>query len=580
MREERRIVSALFADVVGSTSLGERTDPEDLREVIGGAIACMIEAVESLGGMVNHLAGDGLLALFGAPVAHEDDQERAVRAGLAIVGDVSSYATEVSERWRIKGFSVRVGIETGVAVLGPVGAGGRVEYGATGDAINTAARLQSVADPGAVLVGATTRDGIVELFDWGERQEFVLKGKSEGVIAFEALRVRERPDRTRRGPVVDAPIVGRQRELEIARRSVDELIGGRGGVLLLTGDIGVGKSRMVAEIRAMLTPEGVADRDRWLEGRCVSFGENLPYWPYRDMLLGWLGPIGAAGSEPASAILERLRERLGPTADDLAPYLTRVIGAATDVDDTQLGELSPEAIRFRTFEAIGSFLERLAHDQPIVVALDDLQWADPTSVALTDRLLSRVETSPILFVLATRSEGAASQRASLTGETARPGGRTRAIHLTPLDDEDLVASLEQLVGAGTLPGELERRLLDVAEGNPFFLEESIQALIDAGAVVRGGDGHRFDHDIEIDVPKTVEQALVSRIDRLTPGCRDALTAAAVIGRRFEASLLAEVMGIDPGAALDELRSLDLLREDDVAPRRMYRFKHALIRETA
>jgi tetratricopeptide (TPR) repeat protein len=407
-----------------------------------------------------------------------------------------------------------------------------------------------------------------------------VKGKSERVVAFEALGVKERPDRTRRGHVLDALIVGRQLELAIARRSVDELIAGRGGILLLTGDIGVGKSRMVAEIRAMLTPDGVPDRDRWLEGRCVSFGENLPYWPYRDLLLGWLGPIGALGAQPAAAIPERLLERLGPTPDDLAPYLTRVMGAATDVDVTQLGDLSPEAIRFRTFEAVGSFIERLAHDQPIVVALDDLQWADPTSVALTDRLLSCVETSPVLFVLATRSEGVASQRASLTGETARPRGRTRAIHLTPLDDDDLVALMEQLVGVGTLPGELERRLLDVAEGNPFFLEESIQALIDAGAVVRGGDSHRFDHDIEIDVPNTVEQALVSRIDRLSPGCRDALTGAAVIGRRFEPSLLAEVLGIDPGPALDELRSLDLLREDDAAPRRTYRFKHALIREAA
>jgi len=576
MREERRVVSALFADVTDSTSLAERMDPEDLREILGETVGRMIGAVESLGGTVKDLAGDGILALFGAPVAHEDDRERAVRAGLAIVASVSSFASEVRARWAIEGYSVRVGIETGVAVLGPYGAGGRVEYGATGDAINVASRLQSVASPASVLVGATTREGIVEVFDWGEAQALDLKGKSEPVVAFEALGVKERPDRTRRGHIVDAPLVGRRRELAIARRSVDDLIAGRGGVLLVSGDIGVGKSRMLAEIRALLR-EALPDPDLWLEGRCVSFGESLPYWPYRDLLLGWLGPTGVAGSEAGTAIVRRLHDRLGRAGDDLGPYLARVIGAKTDSGGSGLGDLSPEAIRFRTFEAVGSFFERMAQEQPIAVALDDLQWADPTSAELTDRLLSSLRSSSVLFVLATRSEGV--EQAPFRQQGVQRG-RTRTIHLAPLDDAEQGALLAQLVGAGTLPEELARRLLDVAEGNPFFLEESIRSLIDAGAVVRRGDGYRFDHEVGIDVPKTVEQALVSRIDRLTPSCRDALTAAAVLGRRFEPSLLAEVMGVDPGPTLAELRSLDLLREDDVASTRTYHFKHALIREVA
>ncbi len=219
MREERKVVTALFADVVGSTEITERLDPEDARELLGGAVRAMIEAVERFGGTVKDLAGDGVLALFGAPAAHEDDAERAVRAALEIVRTVSSDgATAVP-------LSARVGIESGLVVLGPVGAGARIEYGATGDAVNVAARLQAHASPGGVLVGEVTQRGIRDVFSWGDERRLELKGKAEPVVAFDAIGVRDRPGRRPGAEPTETPLVGRGDELsratELARRALD-----------------------------------------------------------------------------------------------------------------------------------------------------------------------------------------------------------------------------------------------------------------------------------------------------------------------------------------------------------------------
>src|SRR5215212_6785723 len=189
MREERRVVTALFADMAGSTALGERLDPEDSREIVGRALALMVREVEGLDGVVKDLAGDGVLALFGAPIAHEDDAERAIVCGLQIIRSIDGFADEVRSQWGIPDFGVRVGVETGTAVLGPIGGGAKIEYGATGDVINTAARLQSEAEPGAVLVGDFTRRIVEHRFDWGPRRELRLKGKQMPITAAVALRV-------------------------------------------------------------------------------------------------------------------------------------------------------------------------------------------------------------------------------------------------------------------------------------------------------------------------------------------------------------------------------------------------------
>ena len=228
MREERKVVTAVFADVVGSTPLAERLDPEEVRLIVGEAVARMVHAVEEYGGTVKDLAGDGVLALFGAPATHEDDPERAVRAGLDIAQSIADYGRQVASAWGVESFSVRVGVATGPVVVGAVGAGRRIEYGAFGDTVNVAARLQSVASPGTVLVEADTRRLVEPLFEWGPPRDLDLKGRSDRVVAWEASGVHVRARKVRGVQGIQAPLVGRRGELATAREGLEDVLGGSG----------------------------------------------------------------------------------------------------------------------------------------------------------------------------------------------------------------------------------------------------------------------------------------------------------------------------------------------------------------
>jgi ABC-type oligopeptide transport system substrate-binding subunit/class 3 adenylate cyclase len=584
MREERKVVTAVFADLVGSTALAERLDPEEVKLVLGEAIARIVHTIEDFGGTIKDLAGDGVLALFGAPVSHEDDAERAVRAALRIAHEVGAYGVEVSGAWGIEGLAVRVGVETGSVVLGPVGAGGRVEYAAYGDTVNVAARLQAQAAPGVVLVGSSTHRLVQPLFEWGDAVDLVLKGKTATVRALEARGARAGGVRVRGLHGAQSPMVGREWELAACRDALERVMGGTGGILSLSGEAGIGKSRLLGELREILERSPGERPALWLEGRCVSYGESLPYWPYRELLREWLG---AAADEPELRVRVTLRrnvERLFlDRSSEIYPYLGAMLGLAMEPESAaRLTELSPEALQYRTFEVVGKLFARLAEDGPVVVAIDDLQWADATSVQLTERLLGLVEGSAVLLLLAQRTErDRASWQVKETAARRFPH-RTRDITLEALSGQADRELLHVLVGSSTLPIELEARVLEDAEGNPFYVEELIGALADAGALVRDGIGWRFDHEVPIDLPPTIEKVILARIDRLTPKCHDVLTAASVLGRRFGLPLLEGLTGGngDLRATLSELQRLDLVREGRRWPQPEYRFKHAMIQEAA
>ncbi|HYT78393.1 MAG TPA: adenylate/guanylate cyclase domain-containing protein, partial [Actinomycetota bacterium] len=395
MREERKVVTAVFADVIGSTALGERLDPEEAKLIVGEAVARMVRAVEEFGGTVKDLAGDGVLALFGAPVSHEDDAERAVRTALRITQEIATYGGEVAKAWGIGGFGVRVGVNTGPVVLGPVGTGGRIEYGAFGDTVNIAARLQAAAEPGTVLAGPATFRVIEALFEWGDPRSLALRGKSQTIQAREVKGARPGAARARAPRRFQAPVVGRERELAVCRGAVDDVLAGSGGILFFFGEAGIGKSRLLAEMHDLLeTLAETSDRPpSWLEGRCVSYGESLPYWPFRDLLREWLG---AGPDQPELRVRVALRknvERLfGDRVLEVYPYLGAMMGLALEPEAAaRLAELSPEALQYRTFEVVGMLLGRLAADRPVIVTIEDLHWADPTSIQLVERLLPITE---------------------------------------------------------------------------------------------------------------------------------------------------------------------------------------------
>ena len=584
MREERRIVTALFADLVGSTQLGERLDPEELKLVVGDAVARMVSAVEAFGGTVKDLAGDGVLALFGAPVAHEDDVERAIRAGLRIVEDVGAFGADVAHAWGVEGLHVRVGIDSGPAITGAVGAGSRVEYGAMGDAVNVASRLQSAAEPGTVLVSAEVRALTEPVFTWGSARAFDLKGKTEPVTAYLAKGLTGTPARTPRTGTTSAPMIGRDGELAGAREAASAVLAGAGWIIDVTGEPGIGKTRLIHELqRSFSTADPAHGRTLWLEGRCVSYGESLPYLPFRDLLRSWLGVQAGEPEIRVRVTLRRQIDRLfGGEAPRIVPYLAALLEVTHEGGIAErFAELSPEALQFRTFEVIRRLLARLADDGPVAVVIEDLHWADATSLQLLERLAADTETSALLLVVSSRPERDHPSwriREDITRELPH---RTTAIGLGALSGEAGEELLHSLVGADALPHDVQTRILGPAEGNPFFLEELVRSLVDAGALSHTEHGWGFDASLAVDIPPTVEKVILARIDRLPPATHGTVTAAAVLGRSFGLPLL-EAVSDHAGVrgSLTELMRLDLVREGRRWPEPEFRFKHALIQETA
>jgi ABC-type oligopeptide transport system substrate-binding subunit/class 3 adenylate cyclase len=583
VRDERRVVTALFADLVGSTALGERLDPEELKLVVGDAVARMVMAIEAYGGTVKDLAGDGVLALFGAPLAHEDDPERAVRAALRIADDIESFAREVAEAWGVDALNVRIGVNTGPVVTGAIGAGERIEFGAMGDAVNVAARLQSKARPGSVLVGEATRRVVADRFTWDDGETFELKGKSDPVVAF-AVTGDGAGGRGRADLGSATRMVGRDRELATASDAVDAVASGTGGIVFVTGEPGIGKTLMVDELRRAfeaMTPQ--YGRSLWLEGRCVSYAGSIPYWPFRDLLRSWLG---VRGDEPELRVRVSLRRHVDrlvtERSGDMVPYLAALLGIApTAAESARLDELSPEALQYRTFEVMRHTLQALAAEGPVAVALEDLHWADATSLQLLERLVGDTEDEALLLICTARPErDHPSWR--LKEDVARTlPHRFQEVTLEALSGDAGLELLTALVGRDTLPPAVEPRILEPAEGNPFFLEELVRSMVDAGALVREGEGWRFEHEVDLQVPPTVEKVILARIDRLEPAARGAVVAASVLGRTFNLPLLHAVAAdSDVRVSLGELMRVDLVREGRRWPEPEYRFTHALIQETA
>ncbi len=585
MREERKIVTVLAADLVGSTALSERLDPEEVKVIVGETVGRFLRIVEEYGGTVKDVAGDGLLALFGAPTSHEDDAERAVRAGLEITQEAERQGREVAEGWGVEVLAVRVGVHTGEVVLGPAASvGGVATVGAFGDPLNTAARLQTSAAPNTVLVGESTRRLVPALFEWGERREYTLKGKRAAIAASPVVAVLAAGRRPRVEEGAATRFVGREKELERCRALLDALSEGSGGVLFITGEPGIGKSRLTIELRARLQQEGSGrDGPVWLEGRCVSYGESLPYWPYRDLVREWLGvPVTEPEMRARVALRRQLRRWFGERGDDLYPYLGTMLGVNLESAAlARLAPLSPEALQYRSFEVFRHLVERLS-EAPLVVTVEDLHWADPTSLQLAENLLPLTESSAVLFVFTQRLERDHPSWKLKETATREFPHRTQEIGLEPLSggaERDLLASL---IGSGALSPEIEERILSQAEGNPFYLEEMVRSLIDADALVREGERWTLRPKADVDLPPTVEKTILARIDRLGSPHRDVLSVASVLGRRFALPHLEGVLGGNGrlAAALHELQRLDLIREGRRWPRPEYRFKHSLIQEAA
>src|SRR5579859_3256294 len=487
---ERKLVTVLFADVVGSTAMGERLDPELVTEIMNGAFAFMNQAVDRYGGTVARLMGDAVLAIFGAPASHEDDPERAIRAGLEIQAAARDYAAGVQKKYEVD-FNVRVGIHTGLAVLDQVGDSIRAEYTAMGDTPNVAARMQTAAVPGTVLVSADTHRLTRHAFDFESRGALAVKGKSAPIDAWQAVGVRAAPASARGLEGLRAPLVGREAEISRLRARLAALRPGRPGAwVTLAGEAVLGKSRLVAELRAVAAlPEGTEPRPtaagepgpaalRWLEGRCISYGSAISYLPWRQIVRQGLGVLEG---EPEAAVRLRLEQAAVPPAD--RPFLETLLGAAQAGSEGQAalpGVIGDDLVR-RMAEATRDFLGRLARAAPLVVVFEDLHWADEASLALLHDVAERLVREPILIIALLRPDK--DSPAWALAEQARsgqllPAEQVDTLVLEPRTSSDSRQLLGALLHIEDLPEHVRQLILEKSEGNPFYVEEVIRSLLD------------------------------------------------------------------------------------------------------
>ena len=552
---ERRIVTVVFADLSGFTSWSEHTDPEQVRAVADAAAAGMIEVVQNHGGTVDKVIGDCVMGVFGAPVAHEDDPERAVRAALGM----RDFVEENAER--LAGMPLSIGVNTGEVMFATVGG----SFTVIGDTVNTAARLQSAASRGQILVGAATAQACAGAIDLVEVDPIVAKGKDEPVAAFLAVAARDAaPRRIRRR----APLIGRDLELgrltELWQRVQGEA---RPQLACILGDAGLGKSRVVAELL-----DRAADA-RVLRGHCLAYGEGITYWPVLEILRD-LADI-EADDEPL-AVIAKLDALLTATGSEDLQALRTMAGAVSVLFGSETTPRGTYRVRElgqgELHWGLRRLLELLSREEPLIVVVEDLHWAEP---ALLELLAFLADGNGQFLVVATaRPELRDAEPVVLERAPNR-----RVIDLAPLDAADSLQLVARLLGLDDVPPALANALADVS-GNPLFLEEVVRMLADDGLTDFGqavGEGPPRD-DIRISLPPTVQALIDARLDSLDVDVREVLGHAAVAGAVFPTSALAALVG-DAGrldAALAELQHRDLLRAtgEDLA------FTHALVRDAA
>ena len=567
MTEERKLVSVLFADTVGSTALGAEHDAELVRATMGRYFERMKQIAERHGGTVEKFIGDAVMVVFGVPKVHDDDAERAVRAGLAMRDELGTLNRELAVE-----LAARVGINSGEAVADPGATG---QFLVTGDVVNMAARLQQGAEVGEVNVGALTEQLTRVAIEYTAHEPIVAKGKAIPVRAFTAVRARSAiPDQARGLPAMRASLVGRDRELRllldtVARATADRAV----HVFTLLGEPGVGKSRLVAECLVRLRGEPLIMR-----GRCLPYGAGITYWPLIEVLRAQAGIAGADDRAAALAKLDAHLEAALPTPSDRLPVRQRLVALlGLESPAVALPDVAPDRVNAEIGWALRRYLESVTTGRAAVLVIDDLQWAEPALIQVIDGILDRMRGVPLALLCVARPELAETH-------TGWSSGRSNASTMTleGLDVAETATLISRLLDIDDLPSDLRAKIAARSEGNPLFCEEFLRMLIDDGRVIFDEGRWRATADAaSVTVPETIVALLAAGIDRLGPAEKRTLQLASIVGERFTA---AEVRALAPDAdpaALDTLERKGLVLEDrETGGADALRFKHLLVREVA
>jgi class 3 adenylate cyclase/predicted ATPase len=582
---EHRLVGVLFSNFIGASELIEQLGPDRPIEIAGHLnqyFTQMLTALARYEGVVNKIDlydhGDKLLAIFGAPIAHEDDAERTVRAAL----DMQTAEKDAGAMF----VSQSIGVNFGVAFAGDVGSSERRDYTVMGDDVNLSARLMSAAPQGELLLSDALQRKASAFFELASRGAVKVKGKAHPVPIFAVVGRRAQPEPVRGIRGLHSPLVGRERETAIMRELAVNLHNGRGSILSVIGDAGLGKSRLVDELRAS---ENSALPITWLEGHCLSYTQNVSYSAFIEVMRGALNVFESDSDTERWAKLRRRVDELlpGDLGEDVLPYLAHFLnlplpGALAE----RVAYLEGEALQRQVIRAVAVFIEKLAQQRPTVLMFDDLHWADSASLALLERLLALPDRAALLIGLLYRPDR--THGCWALGQTAARNypHRYTEIMLNPLnmaagEDQLLV---RHLLAIESTPDTLAR-IINRAEGNPFYIEEIIRTLIDANAIVsRGGQWH-IAGDLSLQaVPDSLQGIIMARIDRLMEEARRALQLASVVGRNFRYLTLNWLSTAAALAHLDgdlaDLQRAGLIHEQARVPELEYGFAQAMFREVA
>jgi class 3 adenylate cyclase/tetratricopeptide (TPR) repeat protein len=565
MEGERRVVTMLFCDVKGSTAMAETMDPEDWTDIMNGAFERLIAPVYRYEGTLARLMGDAIFAFFGAPIAHEDDPQRAVRAGLDIVAGITGYREQIRAE-RGLDLDVRVGINTGPVMVGQVGSDLRLEYTAMGDAVNVAARMEQTAEPGTVQITAETHRLVEPFFDLEARGGIDVKGKAQPVSAFRVLGRKAGVAESR--SLRASPLVGREREMGQLRDAIEEVQSGRGRIVSLIGEAGLGKSRLVKETQAEWVRRRPEDSSRvggeihrlWETWQCVSYDATRPYAQYRRVLARL---AGIEDTDPPAEVRRKLAATMEPGSEDewLEPHM-RVWRSLFGVTEPGEQALEGQAFRDAIMELVPGATRAFGADEPRLLIFEDLHWCDEASMDVLIETARLVDELACLFLFAYRPDRQAqSWRLKQWLETEYPH-RSTELELEPLSDGDSGRLIDALIPGGDI--EVRTQILERTDGNPLFVEEVAVAMLD---------------EDEIAIPDTLQALFTTRLDALDEDCKHTLQLASVVGRSFSEPVLRTVAGeADLTSSLRTLERMGLISETARTPDREYAFHHSLTQD--
>jgi class 3 adenylate cyclase/predicted ATPase len=600
---EHRLVSMMFVNVQGLGDIADRLGPGQETRIVNALnryFVAMEDALRHYGGVLNKIDlydhGDKLMAFFGAPVAHEDDAERAVHAALAMqaaLPEVNAALPEITGLPHAQ-LTQQIGISYGYVFAGYVGAHWRREYTVMGDAVNLAARLMSVAQAQQVIVSPSVRNRAEGLFDLEPRGEVKLKGKTAPVPIYLITGTRTEPQSPRMWRGVRSPLVGRRPERQLVLDVMERLREGRGQIVTLMGEAGQGKSRLIDDIKAelLLQPEGAAFwPQRWVEGRCLSYTETVSYWPLQEVARQLLGLKTDLPPEEARAqAREVLAQRLTFEQTTLTlPYLLNFLNLP--LEEAQLEKvryLDAEGLHRRTLLALTNLIESSARAPhgPLVIVLEDIHWIDQASRVLLEQLMPLVNRVPLLWALLFRPERTKTCwqiREKALRELAHCTTEINLAPLTASECRELLVNLTQVI---EWPADFAERLLERTEGNPLYLEELVRTLINENALQQDAQGHWHVHHLEsVTVPDTLQGMLMARLDLLDEPPRRTAQVASVVGRLFSYDVLSYIQA-DPqpatmmhlGENLAQLQQHEIIYESQRAPTLTYSFKHGMMQE--